>query len=100
MPLWNIFRSQGRNTQARQRARLRVERLEDRSVPSTTPGSVSGEVFLAANSDPALAGVPVTLSGTTDQGTSFNVSTATDIHGNFDFVTVPTGSYSLSAGPV
>src|SRR5207249_10740329 len=59
-----------------------------------------GFTFLAANSDPPLPGAPVTLNGTTSQGTSLNVSTATDTTGAFDFAMVPTGSYNLSAGPV
>ena len=101
MPLWSFLRPRNyKNQPIRRPARLEFEHLENRSVPSTTPGSISGTVFLAANSVPDLPGIPVTLSGTTDQGTSVNLSTATDTTGAFDFATVPTGTYSVSAGPV
>ena len=62
MPLWSLFRRSSHKPQPmRRRARLEIELLEDRSLLSTTPGSISGVVFLQANGDPDLPGVAVNL---------------------------------------
>src|ERR1043166_5417159 len=97
MPLWSYFRT--RKPQPIRRTRLELEPLEDRCVPAT-PGSISGVTVLGANGNPDLPGVAITLNGTTDQGTSFNVSTNTDTAGAYAFAPVPTGTYTVTAGPV
>jgi len=66
-------------------------------------GSLAGVVFndLDANgqrdaTDPGLAGVTVTLTGTDSQG-AVNLSTATDANGAFSFGQLNGGTYSLQA---
>src|SRR5262245_61536521 len=93
---------------ARLRARLAVEVLEDRSLPSgNASGVLSGVAFIDASGDgvhqanePVLPGVPVTLAGTPSHGgDAVNVVATTDANGAFSFLNILPGTYHLSAGP-
>jgi uncharacterized repeat protein (TIGR01451 family) len=65
--------------------------------------SVSGHVYVDANNDSvrdvgeaALAGVTVTLTGTTASGSAVNQSTATAADGSYSFDSVKNGNYTLT----
>src|SRR5262245_2820943 len=81
-----------------------IERLEDRCLLSTASGAVTGMAFLDRNGDGALganeavvSGATVTLTGTTNQGTTVNASVVADGAGGFRFDNVLPGSYSVTA---
>ncbi|HMF12559.1 MAG TPA: SdrD B-like domain-containing protein, partial [Gemmataceae bacterium] len=84
--------------------RLELETLEDRSLLSTNVAPLlSGQAFVDRahtgkfqTGDAGLAGVTVTLTGTTFLGTSITSTTTTDAKGNFQFALVPNGTYQLS----
>ncbi len=75
------------------------------------PGaSISGTVFndLNANStldtgEPGIAGVTITLTGTSDTGTAVNLTATSDANGNYTFSNVPpvtsSGGYTLTGSP-
>src|SRR5207237_9941620 len=87
----------------RPRRRLLLEMLEDRCVPAANAtASVSGFVYIDANADgirqaqeTVLPGVPVNLSGTTNQGAPVNVTAGTDASGAYSFINVIPGTYRL-----
>ena len=58
-------------------------------------GVISG---LVSNSGQSVPGVTITLTGMTTAGTSVNVSTTTDIGGDYKFLQVQPGTYALSRG--
>src|SRR5205814_886423 len=71
----------------RPRRRLELEMLEDRTVPVAN-ATVLGTVFIDGNAngirdalEQVLPGVPVDLSGTTDQGAPVNLTAPTDAKG-------------------
>lgn len=85
---------------------LGFEMLEDRCVPATGTGSISGFVFLDAAhngaltaGDPPLASVSVTLSGTTAQGAAISLQQNTDGTGAYRFLNVLPGTYQVTSGP-
>jgi hypothetical protein len=114
--LWNLFRHQrpetiGRNRRLPPRLRLEVEALESRITPatagfsSTGPAVLSGVVYFDTNGNGVkdageigASGVQITLTGTTTGSTKVNVSTTTDINGNFTFLDVQPGTYTLTRG--
>ena len=87
--------SSPRNTPAIPRARLMLEALEDRLVPST----LSGFVYNDANNngtvdsgEASLAGVTVTLTDSSNH----KVTATTDTSGAYSFANLADGTYSLS----
>lgn len=95
-----------RARQARRSPWLRVEVLEDRTVPSgNASGVVTGFTFIDANANAAydaseatLHGVTVKLTGTTSQGTAVNTTATSNLTGAFEFLNVLPGNYQLQAG--
>lgn len=66
----------------------------------------SGVAFLDLNAnsafeagESALAGVPLTLTGVTNQGTAVSATLGTDDAGGYTFANLLPGTYQLSAGP-
>jgi cyclophilin family peptidyl-prolyl cis-trans isomerase len=114
LQLWDSFRLRDPHGRTRKPARrpvnrrLEVEALELRAVPTAgIAGALTGTAFVDHNGtgifsagDPGLAGVTVTLSGTTSLGTSISTSTTTQANGSFQFLNVPKGTYQLSAGGI
>src|SRR5262249_57741288 len=86
------------------KGRLELETLEDRSLLSANVAPLlNGQAFVDRahtgkfqTGDAVLAGVTVTLTGTTFLGTSITATTTTDAKGNFQFALVPNGKYQLS----
>jgi hypothetical protein len=71
--------------------------------PVPANSQVSGIVYVDTNLDamyttgePLLAGVPVTLIGTTAGGVGVNMQTTTDANGAYSFGTLPAGNYTIS----
>jgi large repetitive protein len=69
-------------------------------------GSLSGNVYSDVNGtgtfgsgDSTLAGVAVTLTGTTSLGQSVNVTVVTDSNGNYSFTGLSQGTYTISVTP-
>jgi cyclophilin family peptidyl-prolyl cis-trans isomerase len=98
--------SSTKQTPRRRRSRLELETLENRCVPATASGTISGIAFLDGNAngihDSAEATVPgilLNLTGTTDQGTPVNVNATTDANGAYIFNNVLPGNYQLGATP-
>jgi peptidyl-prolyl cis-trans isomerase A (cyclophilin A) len=87
-----------RRDTSKNRVRPRLEALEDRLTPSSSPATavVSGHVF--AGGTAGLPGVDVTLTGTTTTGRTVDISTTTDSGGAYAFTHVLPGTYSLSRG--
>src|SRR5207244_3330712 len=91
----------------RPRRRLELETLENRCVPAANAtATVSGFLYIDANADgvrqaqeTVLPGVPVNLSGTTDQGAPVNVTAGTDASGAYSFINVLPGTYRLEVNP-
>jgi hypothetical protein len=89
----------------KQRPRLQLEALEDRSLLSANAsGVVSGVVYVDSNQngvldrgETTLPGVAVSLVGKSNQGAAVDVTATTDAGGNFTFQAVQPGSYSLTA---
>jgi peptidyl-prolyl cis-trans isomerase A (cyclophilin A) len=86
--------------------RLYLEPLEDRTLLANATGVVSGVAFVDANGngqhdagEVTLAAVPLTLTGTSAQGTPINASTSTDTTGSYSFLNVQPGTYKISACP-
>ena len=95
------------------RRQLSLETLENRLTPAsagfltTAPGVIGGNVFVDTNNngvqdaiEQVVPGVTITLSGTTGQGKTVNVSTATDAKGHYNFFGVAPGRYNLTRGLV
>jgi SdrD B-like domain len=71
--------------------------------PVAASSQVSGIVYVDSNLDamytpgePLLAGVPVTLIGTTAGGVSINMQATTDANGAYSFGSLPAGTYAIS----
>lgn len=70
--------------------------------------SLSGRVFSDLNDDglftvgddSGIAGITITLTGTTFDNAPVNRTTSTDASGNYTFTGVPQGVYTLTEGPV
>ena len=66
------------------------------------PAKLSGYVYEdvgndgVRNSEPAIAGVTVTLTGTDDRGSAVTASTTTNAAGFYEFLNLRPGSYSVS----
>lgn len=92
--------------QGRRSVRLQLEQLEDRSVPTANAsGIITGMVLINSDSTTdslhsTLSGVDVSLTGTTDQGSSVSATATTDAAGAFTFGNVLPGTYQLAANPV
>jgi cyclophilin family peptidyl-prolyl cis-trans isomerase len=90
------------------RRHLELERLEDRAVPTANVAdALTGTAFVDHNGtgvfgpgDGALSGLTVTLTGTSFKGTSITATTTTQANGSFQFLSVPKGTYQLTAGSV
>jgi len=106
--LSRIFRGRGRGKKPAQQPRKRsfrplIEHLEERWAPSasTLPapapsaGVISGVV---TNNGQSVPGVEITLTGMTSSGTAVKVSTSTDASGDYSFLQVQAGTYSLTNG--
>src|SRR5262249_14431854 len=70
---------------------------------SPPTASLAGTVFLDAtgsgtlgNGNPGLAGLTVTLAGTSAQGQPVNVTATTDASGSYSFAGLPPGTYTLT----
>ncbi len=104
-PLWKLLTSSAPHSQpARRTARrrpLELEYLEERTLMATASGVITGEAYLSSTSNHlAMAGVAVTLTGTTSQNTAVKVSVDTNKSGDYTFLNVLPGTYQLKAGPV
>jgi hypothetical protein len=67
-------------------------------VSAPPAASLAGSVFDAAASG-ALAGVTVTLSGTTTLGQAVTFTAVTGANGSYSFTGVPAGTYKVSVSP-
>lgn len=104
--LGNFVRPQPKRRQATWQRRPCLEAFEDRLVPSgvsTTLGVVSGQVFVDRTGtgqfetgDFGLAGVQITLSGTSTSNQQVNLTTTTNSSGDYTFYQVQAGTYQLS----
>jgi hypothetical protein len=72
-------------------------------VTDSSLGSLSGSVYVDQNgngakdtSEPGIAGVALTLSGTDDRGASVQLATTTDIAGGYQFTNLLPGTYSIA----
>jgi cyclophilin family peptidyl-prolyl cis-trans isomerase len=89
-------------------ARPQLEALEDRNLLAAgTTGTISGVAFADANAngvrdanEAALPGVPLTLTGTTAQGTPAAATATTNANGGYQFLNVLPGTYEITGGPV
>ena len=109
---WNFRRprveKKNRYASSGRRVRLNLEALEDRTVPTANfTGIINGVVFadpldtqVYNSSDGLLPGVSVTLTGTTNQGNSIDVSVASDQNGAYSFDDVLPGTYAVTPGSV
>ncbi|HVS35235.1 MAG TPA: peptidylprolyl isomerase [Gemmataceae bacterium] len=106
--LWNLLGrladrpSRPANHKRRPVTRLELWQLEDRITPSpSTLGTVSGSVIASGNvlTPSSLQGIQVTLTGTSTQGTSEDLTATSDASGAFAFRSVPAGTYELTALP-
>ncbi len=80
-----------------------IEPLEDRRVLASISGSVFHDTDMDGafgGNDTAIAGVVVSLEGTTRRGQSVNSTASTNSLGEFEFTDLPRGEYSLSAAEV
>ena len=73
------------------------------AIPLPTPASLSGFVYEDADSDGeidaneyAIEGVTVTLSGIDDAGDAVNIAQTTDADGNYMFVDLRPGTYTVT----
>jgi cyclophilin family peptidyl-prolyl cis-trans isomerase len=104
-----LQRSVSPRTGLRPKRRPQLEALEDRCLPAVntiTSGSLSGLAFVDAagtgkfqTGDSGLSGVTVTLTGTSSGGAAIHTSTVTDAGGNYSFLQVQPGTYSLAVTP-
>jgi SdrD B-like domain len=87
--------------------RLAFEVLGDRITPTAVPlppSQVSGLVYVdqdrdavADDTEPRLAGVTVTLTGTSADGDAVNLTTTTDLGGIYMFQGLEAGNYNIRA---
>jgi cyclophilin family peptidyl-prolyl cis-trans isomerase len=101
--IWNRFlsdnRLETRPKPSSRRSRPTVEILEDRTTPSISASGVLNGIVFSGGGNSGLAGVNVTLTGTTTTGSSVKVSEATDSTGAFNFNQLLPGTYALSSAP-
>src|SRR5262249_3701124 len=98
-PLTNIKRHLPRKW----RCALQLEALESRALLSGNPsGTVSGIAFIDLDhngvhtaNEATLAGITMTLTGTTTQNVAVKVTAVTDSSGGFNFLNVLPGTYQL-----
>src|SRR5690348_4451752 len=102
--LWNLLKAPVRPIQ---RARLQLETLEDRTVPATASSTLSGFAFLDPthtgvfrSSDARVAGIEVTLVGTTSQNVSVTKTAVTNLTGSYRFLNVLPGNYHIVADTI
>src|ERR1051325_2771101 len=103
---WRRWRRNVKRPRSRS-ARLGFEILEQREVPATASGTVTGTAFLdvagsgiLTAADTSLPGIPVTLTGSTSQNAPVNATAVTDLNGKFTIDNVLPGTYQLQAGTV
>jgi cyclophilin family peptidyl-prolyl cis-trans isomerase len=96
-----------RASAARSTRRLAIERLEDRTVPSTTSAILSGVAYVDSNgngvhdsNELVLPGASITLTGTTITNAPVNVTTQTAADGSFSFQNIQMGSYHLGGAAI
>src|SRR5215213_3416785 len=89
--------------------RLTLQALDDRITPTTCgcqlpPSQVSGLVYVDQNAngvaeptEPRLAGVTITLTGTSADGDSVTVTATTDAGGIYMFQNLEAGTYTIQA---
>src|SRR5438067_12251093 len=84
---------------------LFLEPLEDRFMPATTTGSITGFAYVEGNAnhvrdaqEAVLPGITINLTGSTNQGTAANASATTDATGAYTFTNVAPGTYQPSTG--
>jgi hypothetical protein len=70
---------------------------------TTALGSLSGKVYLDAypngyynDNEPGIAGVTITLTGFDNQGHAVSLSTVTDANGNYSFLYLKPGTYTIT----
>jgi uncharacterized repeat protein (TIGR01451 family)/fimbrial isopeptide formation D2 family protein len=92
----------------------KFDQIEDISLPQATaatgynfgelrPASLAGTVYNDSNGDgtlepgePGISGVTLTLTGTDDLGAAVNRTTTTDANGNYRFLSLRPGSYTIT----
>lgn len=77
----------------------------DSATVSIYSSTLSGTLFRDFNDDGAqigtdtgIAGVTMTITGTTYDGAAFTTTATTDVNGDYTFQNVPEGSYSVTRG--
>jgi cyclophilin family peptidyl-prolyl cis-trans isomerase len=88
--------------------RLELEVLEERSLLSANASAdLTGFAFIDINGngvrdagEAVVPGVQLTITGTTDQGTSVNQTVTTDANGSYSFLGATPGTYHLQSVPV
>lgn len=94
-----------RGSKVRKLSRIHVEHLESRDVPVTfVPSEISGRVFVDCdlnqiydpNEDRPLAGVTITLTGTTFSNQQISISTTTAADGTYRFTSLLPGKYTIA----
>src|SRR5438046_595981 len=102
--IWNALRTRSRKAFRPATRRPVVEGLEDRCVPAVNFTNVAsvlqGTLYIDVNGNNrpdtgeiVLPGIPLSLTGTTYLGTSITAATVTDVHGHYQFLRVPRGTY-------
>ncbi|MFO0880048.1 MAG: peptidylprolyl isomerase [Gemmataceae bacterium] len=81
--------------------------LEDRTMPATASGSISGVAFIDRNSngireatETLIPGAVMTLTGTTTTGKAVSARVGTSSSGGYAFTNVLPGTYKVFAGAV
>jgi cyclophilin family peptidyl-prolyl cis-trans isomerase len=104
--LWNLLKAPVRPLNTK-KTRLHFENLEDRTVPATASSTLSGFAFLDPthtgvfrSSDARVAGIEVTLIGTTTQNVSVNKTAVTNLSGAYRFLNVLPGNYRIVADTI
>lgn len=103
---WRVKTASIRHRRRPRRGGVPLECLEARVVPSTNNALLSGIAFIDANGNTVndanelvVRGIVVRLTGMSDANEAVNTQTTTDDEGEFTFIRVPVGTYTLTAEP-